>query len=153
MAIEQAYVAVSEDYKLGTVYHTQVDCAWTRKDNLQIAVISDEEGELRARWRTLSNQVRPCTHCGPELEWDWQKEGNCYGQNINMIDPPYQEIGHNLLYCEGCPVRLECGEFALSRDMTGIWGGVFLPLRGKAAKRAYATLERECAILRAGEVA
>lgn len=56
----------------------------------------------------------------------WQEESACKGvdTSIFFLDE-FQAYPRNTFkdYCDVCPVKEECLEFALVFDMVGVWGG------------------------------
>jgi WhiB family transcriptional regulator, redox-sensing transcriptional regulator len=62
-------------------------------------------------------------------EMDWASDGACVGLDPDLFYPDkadYLDPNHPaLVCCRGCPVRTECGEFAIERPSElGIWGGL-----------------------------
>lgn len=65
--------------------------------------------------------------------WDWQESARCQGMSADLFFVPDGEIRKDRLrrqrlaksVCAQCPVRVECGDFALrSQQPFGIWGGM-----------------------------
>jgi WhiB family redox-sensing transcriptional regulator len=69
----------------------------------------------------------------------WKKEADvpallgpaaCVGADPELFfadsggPPAVLEVARAKDYCAGCPVQLECGEWALGRNVHGIWGGM-----------------------------
>jgi WhiB family redox-sensing transcriptional regulator len=61
---------------------------------------------------------------------NWRSAGACLSADpelffpISTRGPAEQQIKRAKMICEGCTVRRECLEFAMSHDQTyGIWGG------------------------------
>lgn len=69
----------------------------------------------------------------------WQDLAACLGMNTDLFFPRENiggpREGRGITgerdracaakeVCSGCPVRLECLEFAIDHDCTGIWGGM-----------------------------
>lgn len=53
-------------------------------------------------------------------------------------DDPHADIYPNaeaLLYCDRCPVRTECLDWALAHDEQGIWGGTTAYQRGQMKRK------------------
>jgi WhiB family redox-sensing transcriptional regulator len=59
-------------------------------------------------------------------EWDWRKHGNCLGVDPDLFFPERGASTREAkAVCQGCAVRDECLEHALSRpEKFGIWGGL-----------------------------
>lgn len=82
-----------------------------------------------------------------DLEDDWQTKARCRGQDATLFFAPAagetrdekeaRETAAKAI-CRGCPVRVECLDFALyTREPYGIWGGHNeLERRRLMAKRA-----------------
>lgn len=62
-----------------------------------------------------------------ETNWarpDWYDDANCRDLPPEIFFPEAKDWAPARRVCEGCPVREECLEFALSNDEKhGIWGG------------------------------
>lgn len=65
--------------------------------------------------------------------WNWQESARCQGMSADLFFFPDGEIRTARLrrqrlaksVCAQCPVRVECGDFALrSQQRFGIWGGM-----------------------------
>jgi WhiB family transcriptional regulator, redox-sensing transcriptional regulator len=65
--------------------------------------------------------------------WDWQESARCQGMSADLFFVPDGETRRDRLrrqrlaksVCAQCPVRVECGDFALrSQQPFGIWGGM-----------------------------
>lgn len=79
----------------------------------------------------------------------WQDLAACAGMDTDLFFPR-ENIGGSLAgrsitgererantakrVCADCPVRLECLEFAIDHDCTGIWGGMDVRERGRYAR-------------------
>jgi WhiB family transcriptional regulator, redox-sensing transcriptional regulator len=64
-------------------------------------------------------------------ELAWQQQGACWGTDPQLFFP---ERGGSSIEakqtCRGCPVRLECLEYALRHhEKFGVWGGLSWPER------------------------
>jgi WhiB family redox-sensing transcriptional regulator len=79
----------------------------------------------------------------------WQDMAACRGMNTDLFFPrenlggPREGKGITgerdrasaaKEVCKGCPVRLECLEFAIDHDCTGIWGGMDARERARYAR-------------------
>lgn len=61
-------------------------------------------------------------------EKGWRKQAKCNGQDPKQFHPDtednYQAVRYNKHYCDDCPVKKECLDFALAnRAKDGLWGG------------------------------
>lgn len=65
-------------------------------------------------------------------EWEWQQQGNCVGQDVEIFFLPTNSRVHDKAkreaiakqICEGCPVVQECLDHALRvPENYGVWGG------------------------------
>lgn len=67
---------------------------------------------------------------GPEASESWWSEANCSGTDPEAFFPEKggtdaSETAVAKRVCGGCPVSVQCGEWALDRpDLSGIWGGM-----------------------------
>lgn len=62
----------------------------------------------------------------PVMEGDWERHGLCIeDENPRAWFPEgrSKEAERAKLVCLRCPVRSQCLELALSRELPGIWGG------------------------------
>lgn len=64
------------------------------------------------------------------IEWeedDWVKKGNCGTEDPEIFFPdPRSKLGNEKAksICSGCPVKLDCFQYAIDRDLRfGVWGG------------------------------
>lgn len=77
----------------------------------------------------------------------WQDLAACAGMDTDMFFPRENAGGSRKgitgekdrvsvakQVCAGCPVRLECLEFAIDHDCYGIWGGMDARERGRYAR-------------------
>lgn len=79
----------------------------------------------------------------------WQRDAECRGEQRRYFFPPTwperrdekdRRERHAKSLCEGCPVRAECLEFALSsNEAYGVWGGLNELERKHLATRAVAS--------------
>ncbi len=56
----------------------------------------------------------------------WEQAA-CRGMDTEMFFPAStDDAGHRAAYrvCSGCPIRAECGAWALEHETHGIWGGL-----------------------------
>ncbi|WP_433574211.1 WhiB family transcriptional regulator [Nocardia brasiliensis] len=82
----------------------------------------------------------------PSIEqWEWQVHGSCRDTDASVFCSPDGERGQSRAHrvnrakriCKGCPVRLQCRDFALKTEETyGVWGGMSEEERRKAITRA-----------------
>jgi WhiB family transcriptional regulator, redox-sensing transcriptional regulator len=55
----------------------------------------------------------------------WSDRAICVGEDPNLFFPSYGDPGIGARrVCAGCPVRLDCIEYAVDADEFGIWGGL-----------------------------
>jgi WhiB family redox-sensing transcriptional regulator len=56
----------------------------------------------------------------------WKKDGDCRGMDPDVFFPLRGEDWRPAVrVCRECPVRVECGEYALTnREPFGVWGGL-----------------------------
>lgn len=56
----------------------------------------------------------------------WHARAACVGLDVNAFFPPVGTTPRMALkVCKNCPVRAECGEWALSwPELWGVWGGL-----------------------------
>lgn len=60
----------------------------------------------------------------PTDDFDW-KGARCAGDDAEQWFPfPSEPFDHAAAVCAGCPIRMECRDFAELNGMTGVWGGV-----------------------------
>ncbi len=77
----------------------------------------------------------------------WQDEANCKGVNSTVF---FGEEGSTpgkgyKTFCNQCPVKAECLEYALLYDMSGVWGGMTEKERKrKISKTRIAMLRDDC---------
>jgi WhiB family transcriptional regulator, redox-sensing transcriptional regulator len=67
-------------------------------------------------------------------EWGWQWRAACRGEDTGLFYPPSDTEVRDVkltrerkakAICAGCPVRIECLEYAVRiREPHGIWGGL-----------------------------
>jgi WhiB family redox-sensing transcriptional regulator len=71
---------------------------------------------------------------------EWMNQAACQGKPTEMFFPPRGSVGSPAPYiiCEGCPVRLECLEYALTFNLSGIWGGTSGKRRREIKKKRLA---------------
>jgi WhiB family redox-sensing transcriptional regulator len=76
----------------------------------------------------------------------WVEQAKCKEADVKQFFPQ-REIGHNVSktvrkYCEVCPVKQQCLDFAMSQDeIPGIWGGV-TRLQRRSFKSRWNKLQR-----------
>lgn len=62
----------------------------------------------------------------------WMDWGSCIEVDPELFFPEKGESPRQAKeICFGCPVRLECLEYALQTDVTGVWGGTTERQRGR----------------------
>lgn len=78
----------------------------------------------------------------------WQKNALCIGisSSIFFDDEASHKRGAYKSFCNACPVRSRCLEYALLYNMTGIWGGMTDKERRKLYSRDYVSMLRDDAI-------
>jgi len=56
---------------------------------------------------------------------EWYEQGRCFNTQLDFFTDHYWEVKACVLMCAGCPVRVQCLEYALDEGIEhGIWGGV-----------------------------
>ncbi len=104
--------------------HTSVACARLGEEMVKVSLYYRGD-QLISHHRGRDIEVEYCTFCPDHLEWDWQEQGKCYGQGVDMFPMTYvgrQDVIEQ--FCNQCPVVSECLDFAVSmRATAGIWGG------------------------------
>ena len=63
---------------------------------------------------------------------EWAAQGNCYTRGVDVsvffprLEDPNSFIDRAKAVCEGCPVRSECLEDAMTdtHGIEGVWGGL-----------------------------
>ncbi len=73
-----------------------------------------------------------------DTEHVWMLDGHCRGKAPSFFFPS-DGVGveHARKVCAGCPVKVECLEYALANDERfGIWGGLSERERRKLRRRA-----------------
>jgi WhiB family redox-sensing transcriptional regulator len=69
---------------------------------------------------------------------DWRDHANCKGQDPELFFPEKGEKRRTKIaktFCEPCPVKARCLEFALETDSVGVFGGT--TTRERASMQAY----------------
>ena len=57
---------------------------------------------------------------------DWMERAECRGKDTSIFfpSPDRRQFSHHR-FCDLCPVRVECLEYAIDNEVThGIWGGL-----------------------------
>lgn len=57
---------------------------------------------------------------------EWMQHAECKGQDAKIFfpSPDRRQFSHHR-FCDLCPVRVECLDYAIDNDVThGIWGGL-----------------------------
>lgn len=77
-------------------------------------------------------RFRPIVSAGP-----WKEQANCIGVDADLFFPTQGEPTQPAKnVCAGCPVRLQCLEYALAnREPFGIWGGLSAKQRDRILSR------------------
>lgn len=55
---------------------------------------------------------------------DWSLAGPCRTSPPEKYFTDNPSILHAQQLCADCPIRVECGEYALTYDLYGVWGGL-----------------------------
>jgi WhiB family transcriptional regulator, redox-sensing transcriptional regulator len=57
---------------------------------------------------------------------NWQDSARCLGLNPDLFYPENQTLAREAKeVCDGCPVRVECLEYAIEKgERFGVWGGL-----------------------------
>jgi WhiB family redox-sensing transcriptional regulator len=59
----------------------------------------------------------------PFLRQPWAAQAQCVGMDPEAFFPDPGELAPRVrLVCRGCPVRIECREWAIENGEAGIWG-------------------------------
>lgn len=95
--------------------------------------------EANHRWEQKQKELATRKILGPGYERDdgaWLKEAACKGAPDPEIFFPVSDEAKKLRewegYCPGCPVRAACLDFGQRTRSEGIWGGVYLPGKGRS---------------------
>jgi len=76
---------------------------------------------------------QPLAQVPKDARWHWQDHGACREADTALFFHPQNERGSARLkrdyaakrVCAGCPVRLECADYAVrAREPYGVWGGL-----------------------------
>ena len=76
---------------------------------------------------------QPLAQVPNDVRWFWQDHGSCREADPLLFFHPQNERGSARtkrdraakLVCAGCPVRLECADYAVrAREPYGVWGGL-----------------------------
>ncbi|MGS2592254.1 WhiB family transcriptional regulator [Streptomyces hebeiensis] len=86
----------------------------------------------------MQESVCPTDKDGVSL---WQTEALCVGADLSIFFDG-DKSGTYRDYCNNCPVRGKCEEFAILYNLSGIWGGKTEKERRKLSK-VYVTLIRD----------
>lgn len=72
-----------------------------------------------------------------EADEDWYVDALCVDADTDWFFPVgYADQENMAHYCTDCPVRVECGEFALATNQeAGIWGGMTEEARRRERRR------------------
>jgi WhiB family redox-sensing transcriptional regulator len=72
------------------------------------------------------------------LDDTWMSRAACRGKDRNIFFPGAgRQHAEALAICHGCPVRVECLEYALVTDSSGVWGGTSERERDRIRKRRH----------------
>lgn len=76
---------------------------------------------------------QPLAQVPQDARWNWQDHGACRECDPLLFFHPQNERGSARmrrdraakLVCAGCPVRVECADYAIrAREPYGVWGGL-----------------------------
>lgn len=76
---------------------------------------------------------QPLAQVPDDAQWFWQDHGACRRADPLLFFHPQNERGSSRvrrdraakLVCAGCPVRMECADYAVrAREPYGVWGGL-----------------------------
>ncbi|MBI1352527.1 MAG: WhiB family transcriptional regulator [Actinomycetales bacterium] len=76
---------------------------------------------------------QPLAQVPKDAQWYWQEHGSCREADPLLFFHPQNERGSSRarrdraakLVCAGCPVRMECADYAVrAREPYGVWGGL-----------------------------
>ncbi len=76
---------------------------------------------------------QPLAQVPRDAQWHWQEHGSCRQADPLLFFHPQNERGSSRirrdraakLVCAGCPVRMECADYAVrAREPYGVWGGL-----------------------------
>ena len=76
---------------------------------------------------------QPLSQVPQDAQWFWQEHASCREADPLLFFHPQNERGSSRLrrdraaktVCAGCPVRLECADYAVrAREPYGVWGGL-----------------------------
>ena len=75
----------------------------------------------------------------------WRDDAACRDEDTAIWFPDTEdEIARAVRFCDSCPVREQCLEFALeTRQVDGVWGGLTEPERRRARRRRMAAAREE----------
>lgn len=60
----------------------------------------------------------------PVTDLSWFSRAACRGSGVDMVPTDAAGTGRAKTVCRGCPVRLDCLEYALAfNEDKGVWGG------------------------------
>jgi WhiB family redox-sensing transcriptional regulator len=84
----------------------------------------------RPQW----SRLREVLNVGATL--DWHDQAACRGLDPDMFFPERGDSGAEAKgVCEGCPVRLDCLEWALeTNQIAGVWGGLAVDARNRESR-------------------
>lgn len=68
----------------------------------------------------------------------WMSRARCRGRtDLNFFPEKGEHAPEVVEFCSGCPVRVQCLDYALARNLDdGIWGGVTANRRVRARRAA-----------------
>lgn len=99
---------------------------------------------------------QPLAQVPADVRWFWQDHGACRSADPLLFFHPQNERGSARLrrdraaklICAGCPVRMECADYAVrAREPYGVWGG----LSEEDREQIYARLDSRFYPRREGE--
>jgi len=82
------------------------------------------------RYVNRARTAGPCRSCVGIREvvgsTDWMARARCRGEETELFfDEAMIKSRKFLVFCEACPVRKACGEWAVkNRETYGVWGGL-----------------------------
>ena len=110
--------------------HSTITCSFIGKQtNLRrVPTFYEEDGTRKAIWKMHESVVTDCDGCperAPYETGEWRAQAQCRDAAMPAWGDDYAIFMD--VYCEGCPVALDCLEFGAEEDMGGmVYGGVYL---------------------------
>ncbi len=78
---------------------------------------------------TLSRPLPPARDVLESTVEPWMAFGACVGADPQLFSTKAQRQIAFKQYCDGCPVKISCGNYADRYRLDGMWGGLFRLLR------------------------